>query len=301
MEFKDIDSMFEDAAKRLKGGVNPTAAYGEPPLASDHFLLKRSWEFFQKRLKAMEDHWVQITSAKETAIQALLKAQKESGEEFVKMKDRANETEEIDLTLVSGRLEDQRSFAADLQSLRETFEQERESLERRITDAESLKNRIRKEAESRLSVMQAEILELRASLSKASEEIAEQAGKRLVADGTAAETVLKRDEVIKSLESKVELLKSELARREQLQRDSTDRAHALSRDHQLLEGDNRSANSELNAAHERIDDLEVRLRSARMESDALRDARKQEQAEWRELWERAREMWELERKNNRSV
>src|SRR4051812_11553160 len=121
MDFKEIDAMFEDAARRLKGGVNPTGAYGEPPLAADHFLLRRSWEFFQKRLKAIEQHWGEIAAAKDAEIAALRKAEVEGRAEAVKLKDRANETDEIDRTLISGRLEDQQEFAAKIRDLHETW------------------------------------------------------------------------------------------------------------------------------------------------------------------------------------
>lgn len=301
MEFKDIDSMFDDAARRLKSGVNPTAAYGEPPLAADHYLLRRSWEFFQKRIQSMEDHWSQIAAAKDAEIEALLKAGKEGRSYMADLKDRANETDEIDRTLVSGRLEEQQAFAAQIRSLRETWEGEREALERRVTDAEGLKDRIRREAESRLAAMEADLRGLRESLAGAMAEISALTDKRAQGEGVAAETMLKRDEVIRSLESKVELLKSELARRELLQRESADRFQELNRDHQRLLADQREGKAALGEMSNRVVDIEERLAHARRELEEIRTARQREQSEWRELWERAREMWELEKRNARNA
>src|SRR3954468_14483349 len=96
MDFKEIDGMFETAARRLKAGVDPTAPYGEPPLASDHFLLRRSWEFFQKRLKTMEDQWSEIAGAKDAEITALRKQSEQSLARMGEAEERVSAADEIE-------------------------------------------------------------------------------------------------------------------------------------------------------------------------------------------------------------
>lgn len=295
MDFKEIDEMFESAARRLKAGVDPTAGYGEPPLASDHYLLRRSWEFFQKRLKAVEDQWADIARAKDDEIQALKKDAAERGRRLADAEGRVSESDEIDRVLEMGRLGERREFDSEMRKLQDRWEGEREALERQVAAADLLSRRLRKEAESRLETMAAEVRELRESLEKARIEIGHQSEKRLSGESLAAETLLKRDELIRSLESKVDLLRSELDRRDMVFRQTAERLQALSHDHQRLIAEQNAARGEVHDAEQRASALEERLKASKQENEELKAARRREQSEWRELWERAREMWDKER------
>jgi len=295
MEFKDIDSMFDGAAKRMGDGVNPAASYGEPPLASDHYLLRRSWEFFQKRMKALEDQWEQIASAKDAEIRALMKAASDNTARLHELEERSTESNEMDRLLETMRLDEHRNHAAAVRALQEKWEMQREVLERRATDAEALAVRVRQEAESRLTALEKDARELRESLAKARGEIDLQVEKRLGGESEASESLLRRDDLIRSLESKVDLLRSELERREMMFKQTVEKLHALAHENERLSVEKTSAVNATRDAEQRAANLDERLRVARQEADELKSARKREQAEWRELWDRAREMWEAER------
>jgi chromosome segregation ATPase len=299
MDFKDIDAMIEAAARRLEGGVSPTAGYGEPPLASDHFLLRRSWEFFQKRIRAMEEQWEEIARAKDAEIKALLKSAEQDRARLTDLESKASEMDEIERMLEHVRLDERREFETSIRALKEKWELQRENLERQVADSELRETRIRKEAESRLAAFDREAKELRASLEKARAEIHAQSEKRMEGEGVAAESLQQRDEVIRSLESKVELLKSELDRRDVMFRQTVERLQALAHDHERTSAEAAALKGQLSDARRGHEQLEAKLSDARREIESLQAARREEQAEWRELWDRAREMWEKERRDGR--
>jgi chromosome segregation ATPase len=297
MDFKEIDSMFEGAIRRLNVKGGPADPYGEPPLASDHFLLKRSWEYFQRRASAMEAEWKQLLSAKEAEVKAL--------EEIVRLRDQrlaglegaTKDTEKIEEEFARAQLAEQRGFSDASRKLHETWEEEREALIRSVEEATARVQRIRAEAEHRVKAGQAEVAALRVSLEKARAEIQGQAEKRLASESEAAKAMNARDEMIRSLESKVELLKSELERRDSTIKDLTGRSGEEKRGTADLTSKLASVTGELAAKAERAGFLEEKLEAARRENEDLRAAWKREQAEWRELWDRSREMWERERRS----
>src|SRR5919108_519018 len=61
--------------KRESRPLGPLAnAYRTDPLASDHLLLRQSWEFFKRRMAAVERQWKEIVESK-TEENRLLKKQ----------------------------------------------------------------------------------------------------------------------------------------------------------------------------------------------------------------------------------
>lgn len=295
MEFKELDEMFESALRRLNAKASPAAPYGEPPLASDHFLLKRSWEYFRQRAAAMEIEWKQILKAKEDEIRALRELVRLRDERLSGLEDASRDTGQIEEEFARAQLADQRGFSDASRKLHDSWEEEREALIRSAEEAAARVQRIRAEAEHRVKAGEAEIRDLRASLEKSRADLAAQAEKRLASDSDLAKALVARDEVIRSLESKVDLLRSELDRRDSALKDFGVRLDTRQKEEGDLAARLAATSAELGAKAEQIGLLEEKLSSARGEIESLRAAWGREQAEWRELWDRSREMWD--RKN----
>jgi len=291
MDFKEIDAMFEGAFQRLGAKANPAAPYGEPPLASDHFLLKRGWEYFRQRAAAMEAQWKQILGAKDDEIKALKEQLRLRDERLTSLEGDTRESDDIEQAFVRQQLAEQRQFSDDTRKLYDTWEEEREALIRSVEESTARVQRIRAEAEHRLKSAEKEVENIRVSLDKARAEIGHQADKRVVSDADSSRGLLARDEVIRSMESKIDLLRSELDRREMGLKDHSERTETLQRDLDEAARLGAAQASELGRKSERIQLLEETVAAVRREADALRASWKNEQAEWRELWDRSREMW----------
>ena len=292
--------MFEGAFQRLGAKANPAAPYGEPPLASDHFLLKRGWEYFRQRAAAMEAQWKQILSAKDDEIKALRELLRLRDERLNTLEGDTRQTDQIEEAFVRRQLAEHQEFSDSTRKLYDTWEEEREALLRSVDDATARVQRIRAEAEQRLKAAENEVALLRVSLDKARSEVAAQAGKRVASDAESTRGLLARDEVVRSMESKIELLRSELDRRESTLKDYADRMDGLRVDLDLMSRKGTESAAELAKKSERISFLEESLAGARRDAETLRSSWKNEQAEWRELWDRSREMWEKKRASSAS-
>jgi hypothetical protein len=292
MDFKNIDSLFDDAFKRIDKKTPLSSPYNEPPLASDHFLLRRSWEFFQQRANALESEWRQIMKSKEEEIAALREIVRLRDERLLELETENHDFEKLQESFARARLAEQEEFADDTRKLRLKWEEEREALIRAGEIAAANVLRIRAEAERRLEAAKNEVSMLRASLDKARAEIAAQSEKRVVSDGGAAKALEERDEVVRSLESKVDLLRAELERRELALKGLADDEAQNTRQLQELLKKNSESADQLKSKNEQIAFLNEKLEAARRECESLKAGWSREQAEWRELWDRSREMWE---------
>lgn len=298
MDFKEIDALFEGALQRLTAKANPAAAYGEPPLASDHFLLKRGWEYFRDRAAAMEAEWKQLVSAKEDEIRALREIIRLRDEKLSALEAQARDTDDVEEAFARARLAEERDFSDATRKLHDTWEEERGVLLRSVEEANARVQQVRAEAEHRLKAAHKEVAELRVSLEKARVELAAQADKRLSAEGELTRALSARDEVIRSMETKLDLMRSELDRRDLALKDVQGEAAALARERDELAQRALRDAAELGARDERLRFLEEKLAAARAEMESLRSSWSREQAEWRELWERSRDMWERARKKD---
>ena len=296
MDFKEIDALFEGALRRLNAKANAASPYGEPPLASDHFLLRRGWDYFRERVAEMEKEWKQIASAKDDEIKALRELIRLRDERLSALEGEARDTTKIEEAFARARLAEERGFSDATRKLYDTWEEEREALLRSVEESNARLQRIRAEAEYRLKAAEKEVSDLRASLEKARVELASQADRRLSSEAELTRALAVRDEVIRSMETKLDLLRSELDRRESALKDLAEHRETLSREREeLARGASRNA-ADLSSRDERLRFLEEKLAAAGAEMESLRAAWKREQAEWRELWDRSREMWEKARK-----
>lgn len=300
MDFKEIDDLFEGALRRLTAKANPAAPYGEPPLASDHFLLKRGWEYFRNRAAAMEAEWKQLVSAKEDEIRSLREIIRLRDEKLSSLEAETRDTEKIEEAFARARMAEEQDFSDATRKLHDTWEEEREAILRSLEDANLRVQQVRTEAEHRLKAAQKEVTELRVSLEKARLELASQADRRLSAEGELTRALAARDEVIRSMEIKLDLMRSELDRRDLALKDVQTERGTLARERDELAQQARRDADELSSRKEQLRFLEEKLAAAKVEMEGLKTSWSREQAEWRELWDRSREMWEKVRRKESS-
>src|SRR4051812_7271647 len=111
MKFSELDKQFEQTWERLQNGKPILGVYGKDPLAEDHFLLKRSWDYFRSRVRNIEDQWRKIAEAKDAQLKAV---QKENVSIRVRMTQAEEEVvmlREIDRSLAEARKLDILNFS----------------------------------------------------------------------------------------------------------------------------------------------------------------------------------------------
>jgi chromosome segregation ATPase len=289
-DFKEIDALFESAFRRL--GAGTSSPYNEPPLASDHFLLKRSWDYFRRRAEEMEAEWKQIVAAKEEETRALQELLRQRDERLSELEQNVRESESVEEAFARAQLSEQMGFSDVTKKLHDTWEEERAALLHSVEDANARVQRIRAEAEQRLKSGEKEIASLRASLDSARGELSIQAEKRLGAEAELTRALRDRDDHIRTLESKVDLLRSELERRDATLQQIMEEQEARRRELENLQAAASKSAAELATKNERVRFLEEQLAAARRQIDDMRASWSREQAEWRELWDRSRRLWE---------
>src|SRR5689334_21839662 len=135
MDAKDLDREMNSLMEKLsKRPAVPSGAYSSDPLASDHFILNRSWDFFKKRIAAIEKQWQEIVNAKADEIRVLK-------QEMDLIQTRVHELEEVNISLEGmlanlkvSRLQDFEEFKKKNEKLKMSWDEERISLESKLMD-----------------------------------------------------------------------------------------------------------------------------------------------------------------------
>lgn len=287
-----LDRLFDDALARAGGGQPAADPYGEGPLASDHFLLTKSWAYFKHRLESIERQYAEILQARDEQIRALQSrmGQTERNSEEDGRKRRA--VDEIEQAFLADRFADFRSFADNMRRLTESWEEERIRLEERIGTLEAERDRAKADGESKVARQKdagALEMERRAAAESERDRLAERIGQlEKAAQSREAELL----EAVAARDRAIDLLRAEVERRGAEVRQAGD----------VLETERRrSAESSVEASDLRrlVVDQERRQRAveeelalARREVEQLRAGWEREKADWRELWGRERRLWE---------
>lgn len=293
MEFKEIDYLFDEAFKRV-GNKTPQAIdpYAQGPHSTDHYLLKKSWDYFKNRIRTIEAHWDEISKAKEEEINALKKelalVKEELGEaelknqmlnQFEEEVRRTRSTDFVDFKKLSDRLhhaweEERQSLATQLSAVEFALTKERERsqkiVEDKVRQIEAMVKRIdalKEEGDSRIQKNIEEKKSLESAVDLKDREVAERDLKleKLAVEIEGKNQFLKDQEVeILSLGTKIDALLLRIKDTDETVRDRETRIKNLSADVERLE----------------------------FEKDSVKKAWANEQAQWRELWDRTRELWD---------
>ncbi len=302
MDYPEIDKLFDDAFEHLDQKTIPlSSAYREGPLASDHFLVKKSWDYFRQRVKMLEDQNAEIVKAKESQIEALHEEMKGLEEKLATLSEETRSLrlfEEAVKEMQSGEYAD---FQKRSDRIKLSWEEERQRVEEQLTRARVALDLDRKKAEQRETHLNQQIKELHRTIDVLKKDDVASSEQRLELEKKQASQVEAKDDLIQSLERKVDLMRGEIERRDHLLR-TMDEEKAL-RTNEL--GVSKDKVKELNQSildlTKQLEHAATELRMGKDERETLRASWQKEQAQYRELWERERQTWEHQKKQLREL
>lgn len=298
MEFKELDRLFSECYERIAKKGTPGSPYSAGPLASDHFLLGRSWSYFKERIKSIESHWKSLLDAKTDQNNALKKEILELQRKLRELAEENKRLASFEQAVVKTRMGDFISFNKDQQRLRLTWEQERQTVEHQLETLrfQLIQERKRNDGlEKKLKVREKQFQETVAELKK---ENSLNLGKEAKTRQEFGQIMIEKDERIRSLDSKIDLLKSEIERRDQLLKNQLSETEARKKSEKEREGEVNKLKAQLDELHREHLDLKTRLDLSEAEKASIRSTWQKEQAQWRELWERGRDLWEHGRRKS---
>jgi hypothetical protein len=262
--------------------------YGADPLASDHLLLRRSWDFFKKRVAAIEDQWRDISNTKQEEIHLLKKQLKEVQERLYEVEQDRLSASDFLRALEMARLEDHEKFRTDKDKLTQRWEEERVSLESdriRLEQANQLQAAKLERQESLTRAVENEMKAVRSQFRDAEAKWQET---QLALIEKMNQQIVEKDELFQSEQLKTDLLRREVERLNQTLKESSLREESLLEKGRVLETKLGNIVEEL----ARLQDSLVRekdvVASLLAERDRLRSDWDREKSEWRELWDRSR-------------
>ena len=298
MEFPELDRLFNETHKRLSEGKPSADPYGEGPLASDHFLLQKSWEFFRRRLHTLEEQWADMARAKEAQMQALTKQLGQAADRLKELEGKREDRDHLAEAYLRDRNRELLGFLEDEKRLRAAWDEERGRLQEQVDALEAALRaselaRARDEAEAK---EHEEDLRNRLRLAEGgARDIVERAR---AAEKELLEEIARRDERIVSFENQVTVLRAEVERRAQAIGDLSAKEADLARREAESEKRIESADRRLEEARVELEQRRSRIVELEKEKAEIRASWQREQAEWRELWERSRELWQRQGKTD---
>lgn len=293
MNTPDLEKRFEDAFDRLRGAKPAISSiYNEGPLASDHFLLNKSWAYFKARVRVIEDQWREILSTKDFLIQ-------NQQREIESLKTRVQELEALHKNItdfehlsMSLRAKDFSEFKKNENKLKHAWEEERYVLESQNRTLEGKLSKAKGELDEKVKQFEKKEKRLTLLVQELEIKLKEANEKHLQEQRKVGDSVKGKDDQIKAESLKNDLLKGEIERRD-----------AVIKEHEKQIKDLHSQlNNEVDQSEELKDALLRQSREMELlkkknellsqEKEMIRSSWSREQAEWRELWEKSRDVWE---------
>jgi len=296
-QYSELDRLFEDARERLESGkVNSSSPYKEGPLASDHFMLKKSWDYFHHRVTDLNDQNDTLLASKTMAIESLTKELEETRNRLEKLEEDHRYFSAFQEELRQEWTGDFLSEKHALERLKNKWEEERVALESRTHDLEYQLEKKTYELKLGSDLFRKLENDLRAHIQLLKEEQEKSADRQHESVVKIGKELNESAETIKDLHNKIDLMRTEIDRRDQLLQQLE--AVRLKQDKRieglLLETD--ELNKELQRQRDAYNQLDLTNNVLRQEMENMRRIWEEEKAEWRELWDRERETWERHRK-----
>jgi hypothetical protein len=137
-EFEKIDQLFTDTLTRLENKKPQISdPYTQGPHSADHFLLKKSWDYFKDRVRAIEQHWQEIVGAKDAEIAALKEELYQVRQEMDDASAKTGMIDAFEQSVRETRTDDFIDFQKLSERLKDAWEEERQSLATQLSAVES--------------------------------------------------------------------------------------------------------------------------------------------------------------------
>jgi len=293
MEFSDLDRRFQETLERLEGkSAGSQGLYADTPMAADHYLLKRSWNFFQRRLHSVEEQWRQIAGAKDAQLKAMTEALEDLKHRMSEVKEENDAKQDCEIEIRRERFHDYVGFEKQIEKMRERADEERQVLQNTI---EGLEGEIEKkdgEFQRSKAEFQKRIADLTKIIGELKSHLDAQATKERELNQKWSSALNDKSSEAEGFFVKIEVLRSEVERRDQIIKDLKTESADHEKEQKAALGQMRDFHEKWEDAKKQIGLLKAQIEILRREKDEIRGRWQAEQAEWRELWEREREMWE---------
>ncbi len=293
MEFTEIDRQFDEAFERLQRTAPPVAtAYGSSPLAADHFLLKKSWDYFRNRVKSIEEQWKKMLEAKDHQYRAVFAELTDARKRQVELEEENNLLRSLDHSVKKARADDYIGFAKKSENLRLHWDAERDALHRKIEALETKIVQTKKAGELRISTTMAREEKLKETIALLRKEADMWAERESDIKKKCGDELVLKDEKIHSLDAKVDLLRTEIEHRDQVIKRLTDAVTTHEKDSVAMTAYVAELQRALKEKQLDLANLQTQLAIAHQDKKNLQTGWERERAEWRELWDRGRSLWD---------
>jgi chromosome segregation ATPase len=292
-EFPEINRQFDEAFERLQAKAPLiNGAYGTSPLAADHFLLKKSWDYFKGRIKTIEEQWRKMLEAKDAQLRTVVGELVESRKQMVDIEEENRMLRSLDQNVKKARTEDYITFARKNETLRYRWDAEREALQRKGDALEFQLTKSKKEFDGKLRSFKIKEQSSAESIVMLQKELAAQIERDRETQKRCSDELNLKDEKIQMLDTKVELLRGELDRRDQLVKQLKSTINEQEKDVTAMTAYVAELQRALREKDTEIMHQNTRYDILNKEKENLRITYEQERAEWRELWDRGRSLWD---------
>jgi chromosome segregation ATPase len=190
------------------------------------------------------------------------------------------------------RMDDFIEFNKRCEHLRLAWHAEKETLDREIGHLEMKLEEQRILQEAQHTADQKHIASLKASLETLGQENTALGQKDEGRVAAFEKQINEKDEAVGALSRKIELLQAELERRDQILKTGFQENVTLNKLVNDLKAGMKHQADTMAIQSQNIENLNLRLRIVSEERDTMRTSWQREQAEWRELWERNRELFD---------
>jgi chromosome segregation ATPase len=296
-KFKDMDQMFDESFARLQGKRSRLNTPYDHPFQADHQLLKKSWDYFRLRAKALEDQWKNILEAKELEVEAL-------NQEISALKLRSEALEKENKELIEFQEEHYRSQITSLvdiekknsgikdiwETQKDKFDQEKTALENQIQKYKVTLELVNQDFKKKEEIWAEKSDQLQKQILSHGDKLA------LLKEEWRAD-VQAREETLKAVQSKLDLFRSECERKDQA---SKDLMSALNeRNHEIAKLNNVISDFQKKVEEKNtlLGNMETKNEILTREKENIKRLWEKEQAEWRELWERQRDLWDRQKQD----
>ncbi len=300
MDFKNLDHIFDEAVKRLSIGKPETGdPYQQGPHSADHFLLNKSWDYFKDRVRTIEAHWEEIVNAKDEELNAIKEELRVSREALGESEIRNQMLDKFEEEVRQTRAVDFVDFKKLSERMKQAWEEERQSIAAQLAAVEFALKTERERAKALDEEMTRRGKAAAAAIDSLKQENAALAQKNVEEVKSTHQTAGKKDAEIVERDSRIELLKAEVERRDQFLVEQAQNIDSMGTkiDALLLrikQGDEALADRDV-----KIKNLQADIARLDFEKESIKKAWQNEQAQWRELWDRSRSMWDQRKRDEK--
>lgn len=291
IDFSRLDQLFQNATERLNtNGPFRNTPYEQGPLAEDHFMLNKSWDYFKKRIETIEDHYQVVLNSREEEkklLEAALGKMKEELEAVVRKNQQLMAYEEA---VGESRASDFLDFKKINEKLRLAWEIERLRLHEQSI---KLENQIAIEKDNKISIEQAfrnKEKILRGQIDELKLALLTEEENALIKIKKSEELVLEKDETIAARERKIDLMAQEIERKSNAIGDLSKELHLRDKKIDVLTEKIDELGEEVHRQNEHVKNLETHIEMIKHDRSVIKENWKKEQASWRELWDRSQQI-----------